>query len=482
MPTAAELLAALPAESEEGSVAAQEVESVLRALSDRPVPPGALQRFCSLGGLSAKLGLAYMAWWTRSWYQPTEKSEQDLLETNLRCALNTLETASYLRGAVSKVGQIMSCLPQMVPEEFADALTKLQFNAPPMHYALVREQLLSELGDPEDIFAEFNETAIAAASIGQVHEARLKTGEKVAVKIQYPGIGRSIRSDLRNLKTFMRPFLFNDNWKAFLDLFDELRAQLELEADYEHEAQNIRDVRKLFVEDEFVVVPRVFEDFSTRRVLTMEFIEGKMLEEYVATNPSQEDLDHYGKQISRAQYRTYRHNLIYTDPHPGNFIFMDERRLGFIDFGNIRRCNEEEWEFVKMANETRYTKDPEVLRSMCQKSLMMTDEEARQRPEVLDLVLEMLHHYNEALLFEGEFDYSDPSYLKRGAELLHRSSKMNWVRQRKQNVFTHRLQFLLPALLLKLKSRVNVPELVREETNCWELTSRSQGWGERLAG
>jgi len=463
MPTAAELLAALPADTDETSIPAENLESVLRSLSDKPVPAGAIRRFCSLGGLSAKLGLAYMAYWARTWYQPTDKSEQDLLETNLRCALTTLETASYLRGAIAKAGQIMSCLPQMVPHEFADALTQLQFSAPPMYYALIREQLLSELGDPEDIFSEFNETAIAAASIGQVHEARLKTGEKVAVKIQYPGIARSIRSDLRNLKTLMRPFLFNDNWKAFLDLFDELRTQLELEADYEHEAQNIRDAQKLFVDDEFVVVPRVFHQFTTRRVLTMEFIEGKMLDDYLETNPSREDRDHYGKQISRAQHRTYRHNLIYTDPHPGNFVFMDERRLGFIDFGNIRRCNEEEWAFVKSANATRYGKDPSVIRAMCQKSLMMTDEEAQQRPEVLDLVVEMLHHYNAPLVYDGKFDYGDPSYLERGAELLHRSAKMNWVRQRKQNVFTHRLQFLLPALLLKLKSRVNVPELVREE-------------------
>ena len=464
MPTTAELLAALPADYEESSLSHRELETVLGSLTNKSVPVGAFRRFCSLGGLSAKLGLAYMAWWARSWYKPTDKSQQDLLETNIRCGLRTLETASYLRGAVSKVGQIASCLPEMMPDEFIDALSHLQFSTPPMHYALIREQLLSELGDPEDVFAEFNENAIAAASIGQVHEARLKTGEKVAVKIQYPGIARSIRADLRNLKTLMRPFLFNDNWKAFLDLFDELRTQLELEADYENEAQNIRDIRKLFVDDQFIVVPQVFDEFSTRRVLTMEFLEGKMLAQYVATNPSQDERDHYGTEISRAQYRTYRNNLLYTDPHPGNFIFMDEGRVGFIDFGNIRRCNEEEWEFVNWANTIRYEKDPAVIRAMCQRSAMMTEEEAKQRPEVLDLIVEMLHHYNEPFTFDGKFDYRDPAYLQRGADLLHRCSKVNWVRQQRINVFTHRIQFMMPALLYKLGARVNVEQVRQEES------------------
>ena len=90
MPTTADLLAALPVTPEPTSAPAENLESLLRSLSDRPVPPGALRRFCSLGGLSAKLGLAYMAYWTRSWYKPTEKQEQDLLETNLRCALSCL--------------------------------------------------------------------------------------------------------------------------------------------------------------------------------------------------------------------------------------------------------------------------------------------------------------------------------------------------------------------------------------------------------
>ena len=261
----------------------------------------------------------------------------------------------------------------------------------------------------------------------------------------------------------MRPLLFNDDWRAMQELFDELQTGLEFEADYEHEAQNIRDVGKLFQDDEEVIVPNVVESLSTRRVLTMDFIEGKTIDDYLATDPPQEQRDHFGTLISKALYRTYKNNVLYTDPHPGNFLFMEDGRLGFLDFGNVRRFTDEELEFVKAGDEIRFTDDTKAVRALCQKSAMMTDEDAQRRPEVLDLIVEMLAHYNQPIVYEGKFDYGDPDYLRRGAELMARASRMNWVKQRKENVFTHRFQFLLPALLFKLKSRVNVPELVCEE-------------------
>jgi predicted unusual protein kinase regulating ubiquinone biosynthesis (AarF/ABC1/UbiB family) len=97
------------------------------------------------------LGLAYLAYWIRSWYLPKDQRERELLDTHLRSALNTLETMGYLRGAVSKLGQLLTCFPESIPDEFVDTLSNLQFQAPPMHYALIREQLLEELGDPEEL-------------------------------------------------------------------------------------------------------------------------------------------------------------------------------------------------------------------------------------------------------------------------------------------------------------------------------------------
>ncbi len=464
MPTAAELLAALPADEPQAQPChVEELEQIFHSLANRPVPTGALRRFCSLGGLSAKLSMAYLAYWIRGWYQPTEAREKDLLETHLRSAINTLETMGYLRGAVAKLGQLMTCFPDTLPKGFVDVLGHLHFQAPPMHYALIREQLLSELGDPEDIFAEFDETAIAAASIGQVHRAQLKTGEQVAVKIQYPGIARTIRSDLRNLKITMRPFLLNRDWQAIEQLFDEIRTGLEFETDYEHEAQNLHDCGRLFADDEDIVVPHVFESFSTRRVLTMNFIEGQTFDEFLAANPSQPERDHYGKLILKAMIRTYTNRMLYSDAHPGNFLFMEDGRMGFVDFGNVRRFNDVEWQYYLDGTKAREGNEEDQI-VFCKRSLMMTDEDAMKYSEMLDLVVEWFGLYNEPLLYEGAFDYGDPEYLRRMAELLARATKQRWVKQEPMNLFSHRLNFQLPALLFQIKSRVDVAQLVREES------------------
>ena len=462
MPSTAELLAALPPDNVKEPAEA-DLEHMLRRLSTREMPTGVVGRMSSLGALSAKLGMAYLAYWIRTWYLPEDKSERALLDTNLRSALNTLETMGYLRGAVAKLGQLLACFPESLPDEFVGTLCNLHFQAPPMHYALIREQLFSELGDPEEIFAEFDKTAIAAASIGQVHRARLHSGEEVAVKIQYPGIARAIRADLRTLKAAMRPLLFNHNWRAVEAQFDELRTGLERETDYAQEAQNTREIGKLFSEGP-VVVPAIMDRYSTQRVLTMEFLSGMTLDEYLRTDPSTEQRDHYGTWISRALFRLYGERLLYTDAHPGNFLFMDGEQLGFIDFGNVRRFTDEEWQFqTAITNLQNTNSDLEEKRRLCAESAMMTETERVKHAEVVDLIVEWLDHYNEPILYEGKFDYGDAAYLQRGAELLRRATKVNWIRQKPQNVFSHRLQFQIPALMHRLRSRVNVPELMRAE-------------------
>lgn len=468
MPTTAELLAALPADTTPDPSAAEDLERIFAQLSNRPVPQGMFRRACSVGGLSTKLASAYMAYWLRTWYQPKEKSEQDLLETNLRSALNTLETMGYMRGAVAKLGQLLPSFPEKVPKEFVDTLSSLHFQAPPMHYSLIREQLFNELGDPEEVFAEFDEDAIAAASIGQVHRARLKTGEEVAVKIQYPGIARTIRSDLATLTAAMRPFLFNENWRSLKAQFMELRKGLESETDYEQEADNLREMQKWFGGDEFIVVPRVHPQFSTNRVLTMDWIEGKPIDDFLNGNPSQEDRDHFGTLISKAICRLYMGRTLYNDVHPGNFLFMPNRKLGFIDFGNLRRFNNEEWQFHERVIAARESGDVEEKRRICIESAMITEKEMAKHPEVVELIMDWVDHYNEPVVFEGAFDYGDPAYVQRGAKLLDRAGKVNWIRQMSQNVFSHRLQFQLPAILYRLKSRVHVPNVVREEQEEYE--------------
>jgi len=179
---------------------------LIAEISNKKVPVHSFSRIWTLGSLQAKVTAGYFAYWLRSCFCDAEKKQRLKSEAHLAAALQLFGTMGYMRGAVMKVGQLLANLPEVLPEEFAEVLSALHFEAPPMHYSLVREVFLDEFGrEPEEVFAAFDRQAFAAASLGQVHHARLHSGEEVAVKIQYPGIARTIKADLRNLRLLLQP-------------------------------------------------------------------------------------------------------------------------------------------------------------------------------------------------------------------------------------------------------------------------------------
>jgi aarF domain-containing kinase len=284
MPTVAQLMEALP-EQEAIGVAG---DTTLRsATSSRPVPLGRLRRIGLLGTLQAKIAAAYFFYWVRGWFKGAAEKEQLLAETHWRAAVQVLHSMGYLRGAVMKVGQTLANFPDIAPAQFVETLEELHFHAPSMHWSLLREMVHNELdSDPEDIFESFDKRAFAAASLGQVHRGRLKNGQDVAVKIQYPGIGRTIGEDLSNLLMFMLPARLSADWQNVREQFDDLRLRLEHESDYLREAASLQKARSLFRDQDGIVIPRVFPEHSSQRVLTMEHLDGVHLEEFLASNPS----------------------------------------------------------------------------------------------------------------------------------------------------------------------------------------------------
>ena len=461
--TTAELLAALPNDEREPSDAVhQNLEHILAALAGRQVPTGTWRRFLTLGGLSANITFSYFAYWMRSWFQAADAQQQKLVETHLRNALKTFATMVYLRGAVAKVGQFLASFPASMPDEFVELLGRLHFQTPPMHYSLIREQLMDELGDLEDTFAEFDEEAVAAASLGQVHRAKLHNGKTVAVKIQYPGVAGAVRSDLRNLTTFMSPFRITSDWASLQRQLAEIRTMLEEETDYVREVENLQEVGRLFHEEDSIVVPRVYTDLSSKRVLVMEFLEGTTFDEFLAAHPTKSERNAYGEKIFRAWCRLWVRGILYSDMHPGNFLFMDNGRLGFIDFGNLRRFNDEEFAFMRRLGDARLGSKKEVL-AVCQESLEFTDEDMRDREDVVRLVVEGFHYYNEPITCAGEFDFGNEDYLRRGADWLARVSRSRCIRQKSANVFTHRANFQSMALLYRLGCRFDVHRIAEEE-------------------
>ena len=416
-PKVAELVAALPdLEDDEESARQDPLREALADLTRRPGPEGRLRRLWAFGGLQAQVTLAYLAYWVRSWFLDADRREQELAEAHLRAAIKMLRTMGYLRGAAMKLGQTLANFPDIVPDQIVETLERLHFEAPPMHFSLLREHVRNELGrDPEEAFATFDPRAFAAASLGQVHRAALKSGQDVAVKIQYPAIGRSIRSDFRNLSAFLLPLRLGRGWEPVKAQLEEIRRVIEQETDYQQEAEWQRRARSLFHEDDPILVPRVYDELSTRRVLTMEYLDGVHIHAFLAGNPSQELRDHFGGLIVQAGCRLhYAGRLLYADPHPGNYLFRADGRLGLLDFGCVRPYTDREWECNRLADLAIRGGDDDVVRAL-RASLGLAEGEEID-PEILARNVEFGRWIWRPYWHDGPFDFGDPGYLREGVD------------------------------------------------------------------
>ena len=470
MPTLTQLMNALPEtqDVELGQPAA--TPPALVTASMRPVPVGRLRRMGLLGTLQAKIAAAYLFYWLRGWLTGASERERLLAETHWRTAVRVLDAMGYLRGAAMKVGQTLANFPDIVPAEFVESLERLHFSAPPMHWSLLREMVHNELGDdPEKVFASFDKRAFAAASLGQVHRARLKNGTEVAVKVQYPGIARTIRQDLRNLLLFMLPARLSADWENTREQFEDLRMRLEQEVEYEREAATLAKVRGLFRDDDGIIVPRVYPDLSTGRVLTMELLGGVHLDRFLASDPPQELRDEFARKMVRAWYRMlYAGRLLYVDLHPGNFLFMDDGRLGVIDFGCMVEMDEGLWElFRKMDRPLTTGRGDERVAVL--KDWSMTSGDDAADAERLRLHDEFAEWSWRARASGRPFDFGDEADLRRGIDLFAEMVRRRHTRGRPSSPVMTRNTFAVRAMLYRLRANVNVAPIAEEEV-------RAAGW------
>lgn len=243
---------------------------------------------------------------------------------------------SKLRGTALKIAQQLSLDQGVLPDEFADVMSNAQYSVPPINKALARSIIKKELGDyPEQLFDDFNPKAVAAASIGQVHEARLKSGEKVAIKIQYPNVRNTIDSDLSLAKSLLKRFV--KKGADLTEYFDEIKKTLLEETDYEQEAEYLDYFYGRF-EHDYILTPKLYKEYSTKKVLTMSFIEGKHLKEFLNDNPTQEERNRYGQLLWDFFHdQVEQRDFIHADTHPGNFMITENGTLGVIDFGCVKK-------------------------------------------------------------------------------------------------------------------------------------------------
>lgn len=264
-------------------------------------------------------------------------------EIQQRTAEQLFSVLGQLKGGAMKLGQALSVFEAALPENLAGpyraALTKLQESAPPMPAASVHKVLAEELGPRwRRRFKEFDDQPAAAASIGQVHRAVWSNGTPVAVKVQYPGAGDALVSDLNQLGRFIGLFRILQPGLDVKPLINELRERVTEELDYELEAANQKAMAKAYAGDEEIFVPKVL--YGSGRVLVTAWLDGRPLADIIA-NGTEAERDLAGLRMATLHFSApAKAGLLHSDPHPGNFRMLDDGRLGVLDFGAVARLPE----------------------------------------------------------------------------------------------------------------------------------------------
>ena len=248
------------------------------------------------------------------------------------------EALGGLKGPLMKVAQILSTIPDALPAEYAEELAALQADAPSMGWLFVKRRMAAELGVGwQSKFATFDRQSVSAASLGQVHKATSHNDEKLAVKLQYPDMASAIDADLAQLKLVFQLYERFDSAISTADIHTELSDRLHEELDYRREAANLKLYSLMLTDENQVVMPDYYPDLSSERVLTMSWIEGLKLMDWLETEPSQEARNQVAMNMFRAWYVPfYFYGVIHGDPHLGNYSIDPDLNINLMDFGSIR--------------------------------------------------------------------------------------------------------------------------------------------------
>ena len=288
---------------------------------------GRLKRYAKVTG--AVGGLAARAAGQR--YLGLDLGKQQM-PSELKSALGNL------KGPVMKVAQILATIPDALPKEYVKELQQLQSNAPSMGRLFVKRRMTGELGnDWKSRFSYFDENSVAAASLGQVHRANSLDGTELACKLQYPDMSSAVEADLRQLRVAMSLYERYDSAIKASEIYKELSARIREELDYLREGRNMTLYKMMLENEPNVNVPNFFEDLSTERLITMSWLSGSSLLNYIATNESQEARNHVAINMFRAWYIPfYLYGIIHGDPHLGNYSITEQGDVNLMDFGCIR--------------------------------------------------------------------------------------------------------------------------------------------------
>jgi predicted unusual protein kinase regulating ubiquinone biosynthesis (AarF/ABC1/UbiB family) len=301
------------------------------------IPASKVERATKFVKTGFKVGGNYIKHYTKRMFD-AELTQEDLHEDN---AADIYQSLSELKGSALKVAQMMSMDKNLLPKAYSDKFTMAQYSAPPLSGPLVMKTFLKYFGKtPQQLFDTFNMEAVNAASIGQVHLATLQE-KKLAVKVQYPGVANSIQSDLKMVKPFAVR-LMNLNEKDVDKYMEEVESKLLEETDYSLELKRSVELSQACAHIPNIDFATYYPEYSCERILTMDWLEGKHLKEFLQTNPSQEIRNQIGQALwDFYDYQIHTLRTVHADPHPGNFLMRNDGTMGIIDFGCVKEIPDE---------------------------------------------------------------------------------------------------------------------------------------------
>ena len=284
-----------------------------------------IKRYAQVGGVVGKLA--------------TKLASQKYLGVKLdkeKHALEIREALGGIKGPLMKVAQLSATIPDLLPEEYTKELMHLQSNAPPMGWLFVKRRMATELSqDWQKKFKKFDKEATRAASLGQVHKAILNNSEKVACKLQYPDMQSAVNADLSQLKMIFSIYQSYNKAIKTEEVYKEITQRLNEELDYEREKKLMGVFNKIFEKSSFIHVPKTFEKYSTKRLLTMSWLEGKSILAYKESKKEIRNL--LARNMYYAWYKPFfEYGVIHGDPHLGNYSVQKDLSINLYDFGCMR--------------------------------------------------------------------------------------------------------------------------------------------------
>jgi len=422
----------------------------------KEIPTSKIERAMKFAKTGAKVGGNYLKHYAGK-AMGSDATSEDLDAENAEAVFNAL---GELKGSALKAAQMMSMDKHILPKAYVEKFALAQYSAPPLSFPLVVKTFHQYFGkSPLEIFDEFSKEAIHAASMGQVHSAILN-GKKLAVKVQYPGVADSVVSDLNMVKPIAMK-LMNANEYEMEEHFKEITERLMEETDYKLELQ-----RSVMLSEKCAALPNIrftkyYPEYSCERILTMDWMEGKPIKEFIATNPSQELRNKVGQAIwDFYTYQVHSLHTFHADPHPGNFLVDENGNVGIIDFGCVKELTEQFYQsHMRLIQRDIVFNDEKLMQVFKQLHAIYNDDPPQLQQYLFNFLAKTIRHVTQPF-YNEYFDFGDEKFIK---DIISKDEiyalkkellKSRRARGERDALYLHRTYFGLFSILHELKAIV----------------------------